>query len=106
MLLKECVWNYLKDHIPSPALFHVDNNGLQWRNSQLNKIPPQYVDTLRNLMQKKLSKLGQHYYQMFIMPEQNCLSFARGVQNNNNNNNTSTTTIPIATNEANTEISM
>ncbi|KAM7364141.1 integrator complex subunit 5 omd isoform 1-T6 [Cochliomyia hominivorax] len=71
LLLKECVWNYLKDHVPSPALFHVDNNGLQWRNGQLCKIAPQYVDTLRNLMQKKLSKLGQHYYQMFIMPEVN-----------------------------------
>lgn len=59
----------MKDNVPSPAQFHVDNNGLQWRNSQLCKIPPQYVDTLRNLMQKKLSKLGQHYYQMFIMPE-------------------------------------
>lgn len=70
-MLKECVWNYLKDHVPSPALFHVDNNGLQWRNGQLCKIPPQYVDTLRNLMQKKLTKLGQHYYQMFIMPESN-----------------------------------
>uniref|UniRef100_A0A1B0BJZ1 Integrator complex subunit 5 C-terminal domain-containing protein n=1 Tax=Glossina palpalis gambiensis TaxID=67801 RepID=A0A1B0BJZ1_9MUSC len=70
LILKECVWNYLKDHVPSPALFHVDSNGLQWRNPQINKIPPQYVDTLRNLMQKKLSKLGQHYYTMFIMPEQ------------------------------------
>lgn len=37
----------------------------------MSKIPPQYVDTLRNLMQKKLTKLGQHYYQMFIMPELN-----------------------------------
>ncbi|XP_037828005.1 integrator complex subunit 5 [Lucilia sericata] len=75
LLLKECVWNYLKDHVPSPALFHVDNNGLQWRNGQLCKIPPQYVDTLRNLMQKKLTKLGQHYYQMFIMPEVNLQQF-------------------------------
>lgn len=70
LLLKECIWNYLKDHVPSPALFHVDSNGLQWRNPQLNKVPVQYVDTLRNLMQKKLAKLGQHYYEMFIMPEQ------------------------------------
>lgn len=69
--MKECVWNYLKDHVPSPALFHVDNNGLQWRNGQLCRIPPQYIDTLRNLMQKKLTKLGEHYFQMFIMPEVN-----------------------------------
>nr|XP_014090440.1 integrator complex subunit 5 [Bactrocera oleae] len=71
LLLKECIWNYLKDHVPSPALFHVDNNELHWRNPHMSKIPPQYVDTLRNLMQKKLTKLGEHYYQMFIMPELN-----------------------------------
>ncbi|XP_067616611.1 integrator complex subunit 5 [Eurosta solidaginis] len=71
LLLKECIWNYLKDHVPSPALFHVDNNDLHWRNPHMSKIPPQYVDTLRNIMQKKLTKLGQHYYQMFIMPELN-----------------------------------
>ncbi|XP_068152334.1 integrator complex subunit 5 [Drosophila tropicalis] len=69
LLLRECIWNYLKDHVPSPALFHMDNNGLHWRNTNLVKIPPQYVDTLRNLMQKKLSKLGSHYHQMFIMDE-------------------------------------
>ncbi|XP_030375850.1 integrator complex subunit 5 [Scaptodrosophila lebanonensis] len=69
LLLRECIWNYLKDHVPSPALFHVDSNGLHWRNLNQSRAPPQYVDTLRNLMQKKLSKLGQHYYQMFIMSE-------------------------------------
>lgn len=76
--MKECIWNYLKDHVPSPALFHVDNNELHWRNPQMSKIPPQYVDTLRNLMQKKLTKLGQNYYQMFIMPELNEAHVAQG----------------------------
>jgi len=57
--------------VPSPALFHVDNNGLHWRNTNtpLAKVPPQYVDTLRHLMQRKLSTLGPHYHQMFIMGE-------------------------------------
>ncbi|XP_017117415.1 integrator complex subunit 5 [Drosophila elegans] len=71
LLLRECIWNYLKDHVPSPALFHVDNNGLHWRNTntQVAKVPPQYVDTLRHLMQRKLATLGPHYHQMFIMGE-------------------------------------
>ncbi|XP_034115208.1 integrator complex subunit 5 [Drosophila albomicans] len=69
LLLRECIWNYLKDHVPSPALFHVDNNGLHWRNTSQAKVAPQYVDTLRQLMQKKLSKLGPHYHQMFIMSD-------------------------------------
>jgi len=69
VLLRECIWNYLKDHVPSPALFHVDNNGLHWRNTSQAKVAPQYVDTLRQLMQKKLNKLGAHYHQMFIMSD-------------------------------------
>ncbi|KAH8273120.1 hypothetical protein KR018_004843 [Drosophila ironensis] len=71
LLLRECIWNYLKDHVPSPALFHVDTNGLHWRNtsSPQAKVPAQYVDTLRHLMQRKLATLGPHYHQMFIMDE-------------------------------------
>lgn len=74
VLLRECIWNYLKDHVPSPALFHVDNNGLHWRNTSQAKVAPQYVDTLRNLMQKKLNKLGPHYHQMFIMSDLHVIS--------------------------------
>ncbi|XP_055848550.1 integrator complex subunit 5 [Episyrphus balteatus] len=69
LVLKECIWNYLKDNVPSPALFTCDNNALHWRNPSTSKIPPQYVDILRNIMQKKLSKLGTHYHQMFQMGE-------------------------------------
>ena len=67
--MKECVWNYLKDNVPSPALFSCDANGLHWRNTSLIKPAAQYVDTLRNIMQKRLPKLGAHYHQMFAMAE-------------------------------------
>ncbi|XP_055905945.1 integrator complex subunit 5 [Eupeodes corollae] len=67
LVLKECIWNYLKDNVPSPALFTCDNNALHWRNPSTSKIPPQYVDILRNIMQKKLPQLGTHYHQMFQM---------------------------------------
>ncbi|XP_030565757.1 integrator complex subunit 5 [Drosophila novamexicana] len=79
VLLRECIWNYLKDHVPSPALFHVDNNGLHWRNTSQVKVLPQYVDTLRHLMQKKLSKLGPHYHQMFIMSDLHISSTAQAI---------------------------
>ncbi|CRK88248.1 CLUMA_CG002029, isoform A [Clunio marinus] len=38
-------------------------------NQPLQKAPPseQFVDPLRNTMQKKLSTLGNLYYQMFIL---------------------------------------
>ncbi|XP_055383717.1 integrator complex subunit 5 [Condylostylus longicornis] len=69
LVLKECVWNYLKDHVPSPTLFQTDSNGLTWRDSNSDKPLPQYVDTLRNIMQKKLPKLGAFYHQMFALVE-------------------------------------
>ncbi|XP_037956882.1 integrator complex subunit 5 [Teleopsis dalmanni] len=69
LVLKECVWNYLKDYVPTPTLFQCDGTAPPWRNPALFKVQPQYVDPLRNLMQKKLTKFGSHYYQMFIMPE-------------------------------------
>lgn len=74
LILKECIWNYLKDNVPSPALFTCDNNALHWRNPSSSKIPPQYVDILRNIMQKKLSKVGTHYHQMFQMGEMDSLA--------------------------------
>lgn len=67
-VLKECVWNYMVAHGPSvfnPEGFEV--------NQQQPKGPPadQFVDPLRNTMQKKLSTLGNLYYQMFILSPTN-----------------------------------
>lgn len=71
IILKDCVWNYLKDHVPSPALFPVDSNGLHWRNFSSYKVPDQYVEVLRVLMLKNIEKFGQQFYEMFVMSELN-----------------------------------
>uniref|UniRef100_A0A182N4L2 Integrator complex subunit 5 C-terminal domain-containing protein n=1 Tax=Anopheles dirus TaxID=7168 RepID=A0A182N4L2_9DIPT len=68
-VLKECVWNYMKDHVPSPVLFVCDPHGFHWRDPHTSRPPPQYTNPLRNTMQKKLTKVGHLYHQMFVGPE-------------------------------------
>uniref|UniRef100_A0A182LTV3 Integrator complex subunit 5 C-terminal domain-containing protein n=1 Tax=Anopheles culicifacies TaxID=139723 RepID=A0A182LTV3_9DIPT len=68
-VLKECVWNYMKDHVPSPVLFVCDPTGFHWRDPLTSRPPIQYTNPLRNTMQKKLTKVGHLYYQMFVGPE-------------------------------------
>lgn len=63
-VLKECVWNYIVAHGPSV----LNSEGFEV-NQQQPRGPPadQFVDPLRNTMQKKLSTLGNLYYEMFIL---------------------------------------
>ena len=69
-VLKECVWAYMKDHVPTPNLFTVDSNGLHWRDSDMAKPSAQYVDPLKNTMQKRLATMGKLYYHMFVYPSE------------------------------------
>ncbi|XP_053690452.1 integrator complex subunit 5 [Sabethes cyaneus] len=68
-VLKECIWNYMKDHVPSPVLFVCDPTGFHWRDPQTSRPPPQYTNPLRHTMQRKLDRLGHLYQQMFFGPE-------------------------------------
>lgn len=70
-VLKDCVWNYMKDNVPSPALFECHtSSGLVWRNPVTARPPTLYTDTLRRIMLKKLNILGSVYHQMFVLPDQ------------------------------------
>ncbi|KAG4068286.1 hypothetical protein HA402_007806 [Bradysia odoriphaga] len=69
VVLKECIWNYMKENVPSPVLFGVDSTGLHWRDSVAAKPYPIFVDPLRNIMQRKLPQLGTFYHQMFVISE-------------------------------------
>lgn len=67
-VLKECVWNYMVAH--GPSIFNAEGFEV---HQQPQRGPPaeQFVDPLRNTMQKKLSTLGNLYYQMFILSSSN-----------------------------------
>lgn len=63
-VLKECVWNYMVAH--GPYVFN--SEGFEVPQPQQRETPADhFVDPLRNTMQKKLSTLGNLYYQMFIL---------------------------------------
>lgn len=68
-VLRDCLWNYTRDHVPSPALFACDSTGLHWRDPSTCKPPATYTDTLRLIIQKRISKLGHMYPIMFLNPE-------------------------------------
>jgi len=55
----------MRDHVPSPALFTRDENGLMWRDATLARPEPQYTNTLRSTMQNNIQCLGTLYSQLF-----------------------------------------
>lgn len=63
--MRECVWNYMRDHVPSPALFTRDGNGVMWRDPTLSKPTKQYTETLRIVLLNNIEKLGDLYHQLF-----------------------------------------
>ncbi|CAK1553432.1 unnamed protein product [Leptosia nina] len=65
-VLRDCLWNYTRDHVPSPALFTCDSTGLHWRDPSTCKPPTVYTDTLRIILQKKIATLGHMYPIMFL----------------------------------------
>lgn len=91
LVLKECIWNYMKENVPSPVLYNVDSSGwfsshaeitneiirlfyhsgLHWRDSSACKPQTQFVDPLRNIILRKLPKLGTFYHHMFILSDAN-----------------------------------
>ncbi|XP_022125760.1 integrator complex subunit 5 [Pieris rapae] len=65
-VLRDCLWNYTRDHVPSPALFTCDSTGLHWRDPSTCKPPTTYTDSLRIILQKRISTLGHMYPIMFL----------------------------------------
>uniref|UniRef100_A0A336LS77 CSON002532 protein n=1 Tax=Culicoides sonorensis TaxID=179676 RepID=A0A336LS77_CULSO len=68
-VLKECVWNFMREYVPSPILFGCDTAGLHWRDPLVARPPPQFIDPLRHTMQKNIKKFGTLYYQMFCIQD-------------------------------------
>ncbi|KAF5276285.1 hypothetical protein FQA39_LY06634 [Lamprigera yunnana] len=65
-VLRDCIWNYMRDHVPSPALFNCDPSGKYWRDPTLARPPDVYTTTLRIIMQQNIETVGHLYCHMFI----------------------------------------
>ncbi|KAK5644511.1 hypothetical protein RI129_005811 [Pyrocoelia pectoralis] len=65
-ILRDCVWNYMRDNVPSPALFNCDSSGVVWRDPTTSRPPEVYTTTLRIIMQQNIETVGHLYCHMFI----------------------------------------
>ncbi|BES89313.1 integrator complex subunit 5 [Nesidiocoris tenuis] len=65
-ILRDCVWNYLRDNVPAPALFTRDANGNMWRSSADSRVPSEYTETLRLVMLNNIQSLGPLYCTLFV----------------------------------------
>lgn len=70
LILRDCVWNYMREHVPSPVLFECNANGVVWRNPDTNRPTSPFTDPLRRIMLKRLPVVGALYHQMFVLPDQ------------------------------------
>lgn len=69
MLLHDCVWNYMRDNVPSPALFKRDpKTGFMWRDPNVAKPLPQYTETFRLVLQNNIKHFGPLYTKIFMQP--------------------------------------
>ncbi|XP_044754363.1 integrator complex subunit 5 [Coccinella septempunctata] len=65
-ILKDGIWFYMRDHVPSPALFTVDSNGIHWRDPSIARPQDIYTNSLRIILQRNIKSLGNVYSKMFI----------------------------------------
>ncbi|XP_045475302.1 integrator complex subunit 5 [Harmonia axyridis] len=65
-ILKDGIWFYMRDHVPSPALFTLDSNGIHWRDPSVARPQDVYTNSLRIILQRNIKSLGDVYSKMFI----------------------------------------
>lgn len=66
-LLRGCVWNYMRDHVPSPALFSADpRSGLMFRDGSAARPPLCYTEPMRLVMLYNIQHLGELYRSLFV----------------------------------------
>lgn len=56
----------MRDHVPSPALFTCDSNGIHWRDPTTSRPPENYTNTLRLIMQHNIETVSDLFAEMFI----------------------------------------
>lgn len=65
-ILRECVWLYMRDHVPAPALFVKDGNGVMWRDPTTSVPSKQYTEPLRIIVLNNIGKLSKFYHKVFV----------------------------------------
>lgn len=64
--MKECVWAYMRENIPSPALFtRSEGANIAWRDTDTSTPNSRFTETLRLLLLSNIHTLGPSYAALF-----------------------------------------
>ncbi|KAL0106307.1 hypothetical protein PUN28_016197 [Cardiocondyla obscurior] len=65
-IMRECLWTYMRDNVPSPALF-TRNEGanIAWRDIDMSTPDVRFTDTLRLVLLANIHTLGSLYSTLF-----------------------------------------
>lgn len=64
--MKECVWAYMRENVPSPALFtRSEGVNIAWRDTDTSTPNARFTETLRLVLLANIHKLGPLYATLF-----------------------------------------
>lgn len=64
--MRECVWAYMYENVPSPALFtRAEGANLAWRDIDTSTPNTRFTETLRLILLSNINKLGALYSTLF-----------------------------------------
>ena len=65
-VMRECVWMYMHENIPSPMLFtRPDGANIAWRDTDTSTPNIRFTETLRHLLLANVHVLGSLYGTLF-----------------------------------------
>lgn len=64
--MRECIWAYMHENVPSPALFTLtEGANIAWRDTDTSTPDIRFTDTLRLLLLANINKSGPLYATLF-----------------------------------------
>ncbi|XP_063988292.1 integrator complex subunit 5 [Diachasmimorpha longicaudata] len=65
-IMKECVWAYMHENVPSPALFTLtEGASIAWRDTDMSAPGARFTETLRLILLPNIAKTGSLYNTLF-----------------------------------------
>ncbi|XP_043602647.1 integrator complex subunit 5 isoform X1 [Bombus pyrosoma] len=66
-IMKECVWAYMRENVPSPALFtRSEGANIAWRDTDTSTPNSRFTETLRLVLLSNIHTLGPLYAALFL----------------------------------------
>lgn len=64
--MRECLWAYMRENVPSPALFtRNEGTNIAWRDIDMSSPNARFTDTLRLVLLANIHTLGSLYSTLF-----------------------------------------